>query len=234
MDVNFQLDRRELSVRQVIENVQSISEEATSGSRFDTTTQWRLNLWGDVLEDVLRQDRVFAGLGFGENLASRYEVIPVVSVPLRNPHNSHLSVIARMGMVGAFFWAAMFGTWFFQLGKARRLYLELGEERRANLSTWVMLAVGAILLNAFFDPTIEGPQVGVWIWTLFGMGAVLGLGARESRSHRKRGTSVGDFDWLLLQEQPVTSAAHPSMLGPDMEEVVKGFDELIGKTEDEQ
>ena len=234
LDVKFQLDRRELSISQVIENVQSISEEATTGSRFDNTTQWRLNLWGDVLEDVLREERVFAGLGFGENLAQRYEVIPKSSVPLRNPHNSHLSVIARMGMVGALFWVAMFGTWFFQLAKSRRLYIELGEERHANLSTWVMLAVSGILLNAFFDPTIEGPQVGVWIWTLFGMGAVLGLGARASRSHHRRGTGLSDYDWLLLREEPVISAAHPSVLGAEMQEVVEGFDELIGRTEDDE
>ncbi len=72
-----------------------------------------------------------------------------------------------------------------------------------------MLSVAGILMNAFFDPTIEGPQVGVWIWTLFGMGAVLGLGARASRSHRRKGTGLGDFDWLLLQEEPVVSPAHP-------------------------
>ncbi len=233
LDVKFQLDRRELSVNQVIENVQSISQEARSGSRFDNTTQWRLNLWGDVMEDVLRQDRVYAGLGFGENLAIRYDVIPRSSVPLRNPHNSHLSVIARMGTVGAFLWVAMFGTWFLQLAKSRRRYRDLGEERRANLSTWVMLAMSAILINAFFDPTIEGPQVGVWAWTLFGMGAVLGLGARASRPQR-RPRPQGDFDWLLLPEDAAPGTTHPAVLGAEMQEVVKSFDELIGEEEEDK
>ncbi len=233
LDVKFQLDRRELSVSQVIENIQSISEEATSGSRFDNTTQWRLSLWGDVLDDILLQENVFAGRGFGENLAVRYKVAARSSVPLRNPHNSHLSVVARMGMVGAFLWLAMFGTWFVHLARSRRLYIELGEARRANLSTWVMLAMTGILLNAFFDPTIEGPQVGVWAWTLFGMGAVLGLGARASRSPRKRRAAVSDDGWLLRQKSPPTSAAHPSMPGAGMDEIVKTFDELIGKTEDD-
>ena len=234
LDVKFQLDRRELSVSQVIENVQSISEEATSGSRYDNTTQWRLNLWGKVLDDVLLQENVFAGLGFGENLALRYEVFPRSSVPLRNPHNSHLSVVARMGLVGGFFWIAMFGIWFVQLARSRRLFNELGEVRRANLSTWVMLAMSGILLNAFFDPTIEGPQVGVWAWTLFGMGAVLGLGARASRSHGRRGTRRGDYDRLLPQNPPPISGSHPSMLGAEMQKVVKSFDELIGKTDNDQ
>ncbi|MEE9228101.1 MAG: hypothetical protein V3U47_03945, partial [Acidimicrobiia bacterium] len=144
-----------------------------------------------------------------------------------------LSVVARMGMVGAFLWLAMFGTWFVHLARSRRLYIELGEARRANLSTWVMLAMTGILLNAFFDPTIEGPQVGVWAWTLFGMGAVLGLGARASRSPRKRRTAVSDDAWLLRQQSPPTRAAHPSIPGAGMDEIVKTFDELIGKTEDD-
>ncbi len=104
---------------------------------------------------------------------------------------------------------------------------------RANLSPWVMLAMTGILLNAFSAPTIEGPQVGVWAWTLFGMGAVLGLGARASRSPRKRRTAVSDDGWLLMQQSPPISAAHPSMPGAGMDEIVKSFDELIGKTEDD-
>ena len=238
LDVKFQLDRRELSVEQVIENIQSISEEATSGTEFDNTTQWRLNLWGEVLEDVLREERVLTGFGFGENLAFRYEAENRdSSTPLRNPHNSHLSVIARMGVVGLGLWIAMFATWYLQLLRARRQYIEIGEERRANLSLWLMLGMTAILVNAFFDPTIEGPQVGVWTWTLFGLGAVLGLGARNLRGGRrrtkKRLRGASDFDWMLLQDAPPVSEAHPARLSAELQEVVTEFDELIGdQTED--
>lgn len=234
LDVKFELSRRELSVEQVIENVQSISEEATSGTQFDNTTQWRLNLWGEVLEDVLREERVLTGFGFGENLAFRYEAENRdSSTPLRNPHNSHLSVIARMGIVGFGLWVAMFVTWYAQLFRARRQYLEIGEEQRASLSLWLVLAMTAILVNAFFDPTIEGPQVGVWAWTLFGMGAVLGLGARNVRGGRRRArrqpAGASDFDWLLLQDAPPVSEAHPALLSAELQEVVDEFDELIGE-----
>lgn len=231
LDVRLQLDRRELSVEQVVENIQSISEEATSGTQFDNTTQWRLNLWGEVLDDVLREERVLTGFGFGENLAFRYEADNRdSSVPLRNPHNSHLSVIARMGIVGFGLWVAMFFSWFMQLFRARRQYLEIGEGKRASLSLWLMLAMTTILVNAFFDPTIEGPQVGVWTWTLFGMGAVLGLGARNLRGSRRRIRMRGasDFDWMLFQDEPPDGEAHPAHLSEEMQEVVMEFDELIG------
>jgi hypothetical protein len=43
--------------------------------------------------------------------------------------------------------------------------------------------VVAILVNAYFDPTVESPQVALWLWSLFGVG--LGLVARE-RLHREQ------------------------------------------------
>jgi len=235
LDVKFQLDRRELSVEQVIENIQSVTDEATSGSQFDNTTQWRLNLWTLVVEDVFIPERVMTGFGFGENVALRYDYAnPNRSVPLRNPHNSHLSVLARMGLVGIVLWLAIFTSWFLNLARARRQFRELGEDRRATLAFWLMLSMAALLINAFFDPTMEGPQVGVLVWTLFGAGAVLGVGARSVGSRRRRGRRGrdGDFDWLLLQESRPISPGHPSLvLDEDLQQVVRGFDELIGDGE---
>jgi O-antigen ligase len=234
LDVKFQLDRRELSVEQVLENIQSVSEEASTGGRYDNTTQWRLQLWNLVSEDVLRTERVLTGFGFGENLAVRFDFeSESEAVPLRNPHNSHLSVLARMGTVGAALWIAMFATWYVGLIRARRQFLEMGEDRRANLALWLILGVTGILINAFFDPTLEGPQVGILLWLLFGAGAVLGIGAR-SLGGRRRGRHRGrDFQWLLLQEDSPIPAAHPSLqLSADLQEVVTGFDELLEEQED--
>jgi O-antigen ligase len=229
LDVKFQLDRRELSVEQVLENIQSISEEASTGGRYDNTTQWRLELWRLVSEEVLRTERVLTGFGFGENLALRFSFEnESESVPLRNPHNSHLSVLARMGTMGMALWIAMFATWYMGLIRARRQFRELGEDRRANLALWLMLAVSGILINAFFDPTLEGPQVGIILWLLFGAGAALGIGGRSLGGRRRSRHGARDFEWLLQVEVPPVSSAHPSVqLSPDLQEVVTGFDELL-------
>jgi len=233
LDVKFQLDRRELSVEQVIENFQSVAEEATTGGRFDNTTQWRLNLWNLVVEDVFTTERALIGFGFGENLALRFDYEnPNQSVPLRNPHNSHLSVLARMGTVGSALWIALFASWYMSLIRARRQFRELGEDRRASLSLWLMLAMTGILVNAFFDPTLEGPQVGVWLWTLFGVGAVLGIGARSVGSRRRRRHRDRDFEWLLLQQgSPFSPTRPPRRLSNELREVVVGFDELLEEPE---
>lgn len=237
LDVKFQLDRRELSVEQVVENFQSVTEEATSGTQFDNTTQWRLTLWTLVVNDVFREERVLTGLGFGENLALRYDYeSPSDRVPLRNPHNSHLSVLARMGIVGFSLWIAMFGAWFVGLARARRQFTEIGEDGKASLCLWLSLAMIALLINAFFDPTIEGPQVGTLVWSMFGVGSVLGLGARSAGARRRRLRSRQhgrEFDWLLLQDRPPVSPAHPTLtLSDDLQEVASDFDTLLADGEE--
>ncbi|MDH3539439.1 MAG: O-antigen ligase family protein [Acidimicrobiia bacterium] len=234
LDVKIQLERRELSVEQVLENIKSITEEASAGGRYDNTTQWRLALWKLVSKDVLQTERVLAGFGFGENLALRFDFeSESESVPLRNPHNSHLSVLARMGTVGMALWIAMFATWYMGLIRARRQFLELGEDRRANLALWLMLGVSGILINAFFDPTLEGPQVGIILWLLFGAGATLGIGARSLGGRRRGRHSPRVVEWLLHETVAPISSAHPSQhLSPDPLEVVTGFDELLEETGD--
>ena len=79
------------------------------------TANWRLELWGEVWSDVVGFERGIAGFGFGESLADRYDKSDTrfeEELRLRNPHNSHLSVLARMGVTGAVLWTLLFGVWF--------------------------------------------------------------------------------------------------------------------------
>jgi hypothetical protein len=43
-----------------------------------------------------------------------------------------------------------------------------------------VVGVTAILANAYFDPTLESPQVAIWLWTLAGLG--LGIASLRTRS----------------------------------------------------
>ena len=36
-----------------------------------------------------------------------------------------------------------------------------------------LVGVTAILINAYFDPTLESPPVALWLWTMFGLGLAL-------------------------------------------------------------
>ena len=50
----------------------------------------------------------------------------------------------------------------------------------------------AILVNAYFDPTLESPQVAIWLWTIVGIGLGLAAIARLATKphHTTPGTSL--------------------------------------------
>jgi hypothetical protein len=45
-----------------------------------------------------------------------------------------------------------------------------GHERWVELFLFVVCYAIAILINATFDVTLEGPMQGIWFWCLFGFG----------------------------------------------------------------
>ncbi len=183
LDVTFELERRELSARQFLGNITSLfstgfAEEGQGVDEVTNTATWRTVLWTNVLDDLLEPERAVSGFGFGVNLADRYryEGGPIDrELRLRNPHNSHLSVLARMGLVGAGLWIALWSAWFYRMYKVWHTFRSGPDPERAMQALWLALAALAILVNAFFDPTVEGPQVGIWLWSLFGIGAYLGM-----------------------------------------------------------
>ncbi len=190
LDVRFDLERRELSARQFAGNIASLfttgfAEEGQGVDEVTNTATWRTVLWTNVLDDLLEPERAVSGFGFGLNLADRYryEGGPIDrELRLRNPHNSHLGVLARMGLVGAALWIALWSTWFRRMYKVWSTFRDTEEHEKSMQALWLALAALAILINAFFDPTVEGPQVGIWLWSIFGIGAYLGMSSPTTAS----------------------------------------------------
>ena len=56
------------------------------------------------------------------------------------------------------------------------------------MAGWLIISVVAILVNAIFDPTLEGPQVGWWLWGFLGFG--IGMSVLE-RWNRLPGLNLG-------------------------------------------
>jgi hypothetical protein len=191
---------REISAEQFVDNLTSIVSPGSGGRSQTDTTEWRLTLWTRVLNDV-NSEFPITGYGPGPDLGKIYNVSTNVDVPLRNPHNSHVGVIARLGWVGFGLWFLMWGVWALLLVD---LYSRLNRMLRyseAGLVGALITAVGMILVNAFFDPTLEGPQVGMWLWFFFGLGASLQLVYHgfpalnvwnETRSGAKESLGVGE------------------------------------------
>lgn len=195
---NFRIDleRRTLSVDQLFSNLLNLtppsSEDGGSTYEDDGTIAWRLTLWDLVIDDTLTPDRFLTGFGFGENLAGRYGFVagPEAGPELRNPHNSHLSVMARMGLVGTGLWIAFWAVWYRTLWKARQRFRFVGEDQKAGFLSWVMVGALAFLINGVFDPSLEGPQAAVWLWSLVGIGAAIAVDGTTVRWRHRRPTRI--------------------------------------------
>jgi O-antigen ligase len=165
---------RTISAEQLITNVTSTVDPSAGSSRESSTTAWRLDIWGRVLDDVA-QDSPIMGFGPGPDIGEIYGIGGRGEETLRNPHNSHVGILARMGFVGIVMWAVLWTVWAIQLLLLRQRLLARGRKSEAAVAAWLVVAAVVILLNAIFDPTLEGPQVAVWLWAFFGLGAALPL-----------------------------------------------------------
>ena len=167
-------DDREISAEQLVRNVTSIINPDKGRERETETTRWRLEIWKQVLDDVSTEFPL-TGFGPGPDLGKRYNISTNPNAPLRNPHNSHVGVLARLGWVGAALWFVLWIVWSMQLLMLRRRFRRRGKHHEAAFAGWLLVSAGMILVNAFFDPTLEGPQVAMVLWFIFGIGAALPL-----------------------------------------------------------
>lgn len=181
MDARIETGKREISVRQIVENVQSVFSDGED-STLDGTKRWRLALWTGITQDVVYGDFPF-GFGMGPNIAERYNSVPVqldAFQTLRSAHNSHLGILARMGIPGLTIWTALWSTFVVAALRIRQR-LRRTDPEAAGVLTWFLIAVVAIMGNATFDPTLEGPQVAIPLYVF--AGAALGMIARVSAGY---------------------------------------------------
>jgi hypothetical protein len=142
-----------------------------------------------VLARTVETGQLENGWGFGVNLGSDY-VSGGGDVALRNPHNSHLTVVARLGLVGVAIWIVLWASWFWGVFRRARTAVRSRWPVGDDVGRLALLAGAggaAILMNAYVDPTLETPMVAVWLWSLFGFGVIAvterraaGQGARQA------------------------------------------------------
>ena len=135
-----------------------------------------------MLKDAFSPPFVLMGQGFGPNLADKYGFQAggaFAGQELRNAHNSHVTLLARTGLPLTILWSAIWGTLFSLMRTSGRASSHGSPQL---LRAWLAAATAGILLNAVFDPVIEGPQVGIIVWTLAGL-ASHHAGPRRTRDH---------------------------------------------------
>jgi len=165
---------RSFSPSQLIENVVSLSgAEVDSGSNLSGTVDGREELWTRILDKQIRNGELITGSGFGPNLAAAVGVLDEGKETLRNPHNSHLNVLARMGVVGLCLWIVLWLSWYRSVARACRRLAGQGLWVRRRVAVMTMSVTGSIHVSSFFDPQLEGPQIAILLWTLFGVGVAV-------------------------------------------------------------
>jgi hypothetical protein len=171
LDLRIPGQRRDVSVQQVMENITSVVE--SNDTDLAGTVEWRQQLWRQVIDDLLSSRAWFTGLGFGPILPERYNIPldPDNPAPLRNVHNSHLTIIARVGFAVFALWLLFWIVWTHHLVRFIRHRAGRLKDPSAAMAAWLLGASAAFLVNAFFDPALEGPHAGIWLFVLVGLGA---------------------------------------------------------------
>jgi O-antigen ligase len=176
-------ERRELSLQQVGANISSIFLGEKNSEELSGTVEWRQGYWEQVVDDLLSSERWLTGVGFGPILPDLYDVDAGVvnpQQPLRNAHNSHLTILARVGFPGLALWVLCWLAWWHHFARWIRRRAGGVRDPGAGLAAILLAAVVAFLVNAFFDPALDGPHAGIWLFTLVGLGVALPSSGRLS------------------------------------------------------
>jgi O-antigen ligase len=167
---------RSFSISQLVKNVASITG-STQGGNLNSNAAGREHLWTAVYQKQVQDGTLGYGSGFGVNLATQVGVyqasVSQPGNPLRSPHNSHLDVLARTGLVGVALWAALWLAWYWRMVAGCRRLLRRGLRARRQVAVLCMMVTTAILASSFFAPQLEGAQVAALLWTAFGVGVAV-------------------------------------------------------------
>jgi O-antigen ligase len=172
-------DVRRISPQQIVANVSSISRDQSQVG-LEGSRRWRLLWWNTIVDYTFFGQYFWEGKGFGVNLADADGFQVYGDRSLRSPHNGHLTILARAGIPGLTLWLLL------QLGFAWRLLRAAQQARRqgrdwwARVDVWILAYWSAFVVNGAFDVFLEGPQGGIWFWSLIGFGVAV-LHAQSTR-----------------------------------------------------
>jgi hypothetical protein len=162
--------QRIVSAHQIMQNAQSIVGDSGE-ENVEGTKRWRLDWWEIIIKDTLYGPHFWTGRGFGLNLADAdgHQDADEGS-PNRSPHNVNMTLLARAGVPGLVLWSLVLISWAGMMLRAMLIARTRGHKQWADLFLFATCYATSILINAFFDVTLEGPMQGIWFWCLFGFG----------------------------------------------------------------
>jgi O-antigen ligase len=193
---------RTLSLDQLVTNVSSVFfPQDSSNTATSNTAHWRLDWWKKIIGYTFGGSYFWTGKGYGVNLADSDGFQIGAGHVLRAPHNSSMSILARSGVPGFALWIALLVTFAFQMV---RMVLHAKRRDRvvwSRVALWCFVYWLAMVVDSCFDVALEGPQLGIWFWSLMGFGVALQTVYKEHFAYADHGTItnfVAESDWTEL------------------------------------
>jgi hypothetical protein len=152
---NFQ--GRSVGFEQIKNNFSSIIGGTTDATS-ENNVVWRLVWWAKIIDYSLSSPNFFIGKGLGMNLATDDDII-TLDDSLRSPHNFHLNIMSRFGVL-------LFMIWMYFLIQLLKPLFKKQLQGRGLLIGCILLA---FLINASFDVFLEGPMGAFPFWTWLGL-----------------------------------------------------------------
>ena len=180
----------EISPEVVVGLTKSIFTDVDDPRFRQGTKVWRLMWWKMIIDETVFGPYFWTGRGFGENLADVHGFLssdPEKLVrPLRSPHNSHMTVLSRMGVPGFLLWIIFHAVLVKRFYSGWRRARRAGDRFLQGVFAWVLCFWVAFMVNSMFDMTFEGPHGAIWFWSVMGLGlAVNKKSIRNSESDVK-------------------------------------------------
>ena len=152
---NFQ--GRAVGLEQIKNNFSSIVGGTTDATS-ENNVVWRLVWWAKILDYSFSSPNFFIGKGLGMNLATDDDII-TLDDSLRSPHNFHLNIMSRFGVLIFMIWM------YFLIQLLKPLFKKQLQGKRLLIGCILL----AFLLNASFDVFLEGPMGAFPFWTWLGL-----------------------------------------------------------------
>jgi hypothetical protein len=185
-NVDIQLaGTRRLQFSQFTDNVASVFSDSTTHD-LDGTKEWRTRWWETIVNYTIHGDRFWSGRGFGPNLAETdgYGNWARGDAPLRSPHSAHMTILARLGVPGLALWVSMLVVWFSTMFGNAYMAWRNGEPAWGRFFIFVPCYALAAIIDSSFDVALEGPMIGIWFWSLIGVGIGTSMVYWSRYSHR--------------------------------------------------
>ena len=152
---NFQ--GRAVGLEQIKNNFSSIVGGTTDATS-ENNVVGRLVWWAKIIDYSLSSPNFFIGKGLGMNLATDDDII-TLDDSLRSPHNFHLNIMSRFGVLIFVIWT------YFLIQLLRPLFKKQLQGKRLLIGCILL----AFLINASFDVFLEGPMGAFPFWTWLGL-----------------------------------------------------------------